>query len=608
MTLPVIGGAFVAMALGVGVAAAVTGRRGTLRLMAATLLASSCVLAWLLLTSDFSVDYVVRTTSLATPWPYRLAGLWGGMEGSLLFYVTLAVGVGSWPALGKVGVRSVALPGVGLLAIVLVLADPFQVLDIPAVDGQGLLAILQHPAMIYHPPILYLGLTSLVVPFALTMEHTFGSLDRAQWRVQTRRWMYVSWTLLTLGMVAGANWAYAELGWGGFWAWDPVENTSLMPWLAATAFVHSSRIEEANGGLTRWNTFMGGLPFVLTVVGVYLTRSGATGSIHSFAEDPAVGVVLIVASALTLGLMIWSSSRVHPGSKWVEGRLNRQGWLGINTVLISLSVVVVAAGSIYPAVRSVFFDETAIVDSTFFVVTMLPIAIGVGVGLGLPTGRTWRPFVVGTLGGAVLGLTAYGPGVGLLLFAPAFGAVVSSAMTFVTGPVRPKQLVHKTAHLGMAILLVGVAGSSFGDDFEGPMRVGDSVEVGGHTVTLVDLSLGESDRYQFVSANFEVGDEMLSPQIRAYESQPLPIAEPVVSSDPVDDVVIAISLLFPDGETVDVSVFVRPLVWWVWFGALVVFGSGLIFLFSKAGAGAEQRRLARAEPQREETTSDTDVL
>ena len=177
----------------------------------------------------------------------------------------------------------------------------------------GLLGILQHPAMIYHPPILYLGLTVLVVPAAFTIESVkLGEVDK-DWVVGARRWLVISWTFLTLGMVAGASWAYIELGWGGFWAWDPVENTALMPWLAITAFLHTSRIQERDGRARRLNVFLSLAAFTLTVLGVYLTRSGSTGSIHAFAEDPVIGRVLVDGSPSTADGQHPSSWRSHYG-------------------------------------------------------------------------------------------------------------------------------------------------------------------------------------------------------------------------------------------------------------------------------------------------------
>ncbi len=605
MTVAEIGSALLMAAIGVALAGLVTGRRGTLRLAALLSALSTLALAYALVSSDFSLDYVVRTTSLATPWPYRMAALWGGMEGSILFYSAMTLAVASFASLGRAGVRAAAAVGLALLGITAVFANPFTTLDVPAVDGMGLLAILQHPAMIYHPPILYLGLTSLIVAFAKTMDKSFGDLELSSWLVETRAWLYFSWTILTVGMVAGASWAYVELGWGGYWAWDPVENTSLMPWLAATVFLHSSRVEEATNSLVRTNTYLAGIPFALTVVGVYLTRSGITGSIHSFAEDPSVGLVLFVSTLLVLGVLSIATLREPRGAPvaWK----GRRGWLNVSAILVSAALAFVTAGSLYPAFRSVFFAETLIVDARFFVLTILPIAVLIAVFLSLAVSRRWALFSWSGAIGAALTAWVYGPGIGLLLTAPAVGSIAVLVADLVGRRPRRRQLSLRMAHLGMAILLFGVAGSSFGEDFEGPMQVGDSVEVSGITITLNEVSSGEEDRYLYVRADFDVDGRGLAPEIRAFEDQSLPVAEPALLSGPSRDVIVATSLLFPDGETVDVSIFVRPLVWWVWAGALLISVAGLTYLLGKGGVDAERRRLARAKPPAAGTTNGTDV-
>jgi cytochrome c-type biogenesis protein CcmF len=499
----------------------------------------------------------------------------------------------------------VSAVGLGLLLVTVFFANPFVVLDLPAVDGSGLLAILQHPAMIYHPPILYTGLVVLVVPFALTMGMAMGEGDRTTWMALVRRWLYLSWVLLTVGMAAGANWAYAELGWGGYWAWDPVENTALMPWIATTAFLHTGRIEESSGRLRRWNVSFASLPFALSVVGVYLTRSGSTGSIHSFAEDPVVGRVLIGGAVLVLVAIVVVALRSERGEPWETFRLDRNGWLGLNAIILTVALVFVAAGSIYPAFVSVFLGQDTTVDVGFFVVTMLPIAVMVATSQTLALRRDWRLFLVGSLvAGAVCALIVEFRA-GVPLMAVALTAVGLIGAGLLTDRPRRRLLVAYLAHLGVAVFLVGVAGSSFGGEFQGAMVPGDAIEVSGHELTLEQVETGEGDRFVFVRAAFDVDGSTLSPEIRAYENQAVPVAEPVVRRGPLEDVILAISLLFPDGETVEVSVFVKPLVSLVWLGVALMALAGLVALFGRVEAVATPRRWATEVQPVEETTSGT---
>jgi cytochrome c-type biogenesis protein CcmF len=602
-----IGPVAVWAAISFAIIALVTGRRWALVVTASSAVAATITVAVALISSDFSLAYVAETTSLSTPWPYRLAALWGGMDGSMLFYAAMTLVVSAIAVKERISIRATAAVGLGLLLITMLFANPFTVLDLPPVDGVGLLAILQHPAMIYHPPILYLGLTTLVVPFALIMAMTLGGGDRAVWMARTRRWLYLSWTVLTVGMAAGANWAYVELGWGGYWAWDPVENTALMPWLAATVFLHTSRIEEATGRLRRWNVMSAGLPFALTVLGVYLTRSGATGSIHSFAEDPVVGRILLISAGFAIVVVLAIALRSPRGEPWGPIRGDRHGWLSLNALLLTAMLVFVAAGSAYPAFLSVFGGRSVSVDSRFFVVTVLPISVAVASSLTLGLLRKWRTFTVSTVIAAVVGVAVSGPRIGLLLLAPAFGSVTAISTALVRRRPQGRLLSAHLAHAGMALFLIAVAASSFGADFNGTMRPGDSVSLAGHELTLRTIETGEEDRYIFVRASFDLDGSPIAPQIRAYEDQSVPVAEPALRSSPLDDVTVAVSLMFPDGETVEVSAFVRPLVMWVWIGAAVMGLAGLVALFAIDGAAGAQRRSAREARLQEETTSGTGV-
>lgn len=605
MSAGVIGPVAIWAAIGLAGIALATGRRWALVTSALSGAAATLVLAIALVAGDFSLAYVAETTSLATPWPYRLAALWGGMDGSMLFYTAMVMVVGGTAIRRPVPVRVVGAVSLGLLLITVFFANPFDVLDVPAVDGEGLLAILQHPAMIYHPPILYLGLTTLVVPFALTIDMAQSGGDRRFWMDRVRRWLYVSWTLLTIGMVAGANWAYVELGWGGFWAWDPVENTALMPWIAATVFLHTSRIEAATGRLRRWNVMFSTLPFALSVMGVYLTRSGATGSIHSFAEDPVVGRILLVSAAVVglLGLVL--AVRSQPGESWGVLRLDRNGWLTANALLLTLALVFITAGSAYPAFVSVFRGEMVTVNSRFFVLTVLPVAVAIAIGLAVSLRRSWNVYLLVAAAAAVVSVAITGWRVGAVLLGPALASVVLLAVGLVKGEKRGRRVTIHLAHLGMAVLLMGVAGSSLGGDFTGSMRPGDSVTVAGHEIVLRGVETGEANRYVFVRADFDLDGAPISPEIRGYEEQATPVAEPALRPGVVDDVIVAVSLLFPDGETVEVSVFVRPLVTWVWAGAGLIGVAGLVALFGKDGAASGPRRSAIAEQQSGETATGT---
>lgn len=570
------------------------------------------ILVVALLTHDFSLDYVVRTTSRATPWPYRISALWGGMEGSLLFYtaLTLTWGVRGVKARGRVEGAVVALVAGGLLLLTLLGANPFQRLDVPAVDGAGLLAILQHPAMIYHPPILYAGLTMLVVPFALTVGRLMNHHSHSRtWLDPTRKWLTWSWTWLALGMAAGANWAYIELGWGGFWAWDPVENTALLPWLAATVFLHASVVFRRDGRLRRWTEAFAMIPFVLSVLGIYLTRSGATGSIHSFAEDPVIGRVLLSAALVVSVVLVVLVAKARPGERWIRLGSGRDTWLAASSGLVTVALVFILVGSAYPAFLQVFWDRDVSVGPRFFVTTVLPVAVVVAgtIGFALRTtwlvhGVTWSRLgwffgVAALVAWAGWSLAIVVEPAGLLVLAVSAGGVI----LVIADLIRRLPLVPLVAHLGLLLVLVGAGASSLGDQFDGSMTVGDTVELGPHRFQLAQVNIGESGRFIFAEGVFRVDDKTLRPQIRAYEDQAVPISEPALSSSPMVDLVVAVTQLGEDGDSFDVRIYVRPMVWWVWLGSLVLFVAGL--LASRDAVSAARRREARAERPEVGTTT-----
>jgi cytochrome c-type biogenesis protein CcmF len=589
-------------------------------LLAALGMAATATLTLLvaLIGGDFALDYVALTTSRATPVPYRFAALWGAMDGSLLFYATLTLAVGAVATrrmpvdLRGIATAVAAAVGCGLLLVTAVLATPFDTLAIPAVDGQGLLAILQHPAMVYHPPILYLGLTVLVAPFAITVAAVARDRVDLDWLRLTRRWMLVSWTLLALGMVAGANWAYVELGWGGFWAWDPVENTGLMPWLAATVFLHTSQVQRRDGRLARWNVAFALAPFVLTVLGVYLTRSGATGSIHSFAESTTIGRILLGAAVVVALFAAAAVVRTAGAASDAEFQLlGRDTWLTANGALLAVALLVVVVGSAYPAYLEVFLDQEVSVPARFFVAALVPIAVVLLLAVPFALRTRWNARRLSAIELAAFAAVAVCAALlaawladstnvaGLVVLGLAVGATALLIVDLVRRRPRGRTLAAHLAHLGIVLVLFGGAASSLGTDFEGAVGVGDRVDVGPYTVRVDEIGTGEGDRYSSVGAtvsllrNGTVVDS-LRPEIRAYEEQPLPIPEPALRSTLRDDVVVSISRVTEDASRVWLSVFLRPMVLWVWIGSLLLALAGLIALLSKDGGGAAPRRAATA--------------
>jgi len=579
---------------------------------------ATVLLAYALVSGDFSLVYVADTTSSLTPASYRVAALWGATEGSLLFLATLMATVGAFalrhlqhtyesllrPAAIVIG--AVVMVTLGAVATI---ASPFVRLAIPAIDGRGLLAILRHPAMLVHPPVLYFGHTILLVPFAVTVGALVkGRVDTA-WLQLVRRWLIVSWTALTLGMLGGSMWAYVELGWGGFWAWDSVENSALLPWLATTAFLHTARLQLRSGAMVRWNAALAMLPFVLTVSGIYLTRSGLTGSVHAFAESTAVGRFTLLLAFCVTATAIFVLVRYPTSTPRRRPRSRREAWYLVNTVALLWIIVVVALGAGYPLVGGTPGDPT-IVSPRWFVLMTFPAVMVVTAGIALSPwagghGLRRRVIRYGALSAAsslAMVLAGWRSPAPLLVGAGAAAAALTIGYELVMRRPGRRHLVAGVAHLGVAVLLIGAAGSSFGAEYHGGVSAGDEISVGDRRISVVTITSGSREDFDYVAAELAVSDGggsgyVLTPEWRAYEGSVLPTPEPALRAGVRADVVAAISRTSDDAVVVWLDVFVRPLVTWVWVGAALIAVSGLLGLATSYGPAARQRRSATATRQ-----------
>jgi len=631
-----------AAACAVAVVASLSDRvdAGARALQAATVFlgVALAALAWALLTGDYTLEYVARATSRSMSWPYRLGSLWSGMEGSLLLWSWL-LAMGTAAAVASLR-RSTALaehlgtkrpldgrfvPSCGGVLVgaatllLLTLADPFARLSFPALDGAGLTPILEHPALLYHPPILYLGQTLLAVPFAVTVAALLrGRLDDV-WLAVARRFALVAWVALTAGMVAGAHWAYQELGWGGFWAWDPVENASLMPWLATTAFLHSAVVTERRG---RWQNCTAGwalAAFALALVGAYLTRSGATGSVHAFAEARAIGIaflaavaVVVIGGALLLGrrrrqLGPEDAGRSGGGDQSApKGVATRETALLVNNALLFAALVVVAAGTLAPSVSKPLGRNEFLVAPRFFAwFTALPALVALalaGIGPSMPWSRqspatlrssSRRQLQVGALGGGlgagvslVLGLATP-----LVLAASAAAGVtialsVTQAVRGLRSGRRGRALAAAVAHLGFALALFGIVGSTAGSETSGPIGPGQQVSLGRYRLVHEGAVEREGERRSSVRVQLGVfvGEHRLGtlrPGLDTYHGpggSGVPLPETALRSTLREDLLVTAVRIDVDRGVAVVEIYRRPLVAWVWLGGILIAAGGALAL------------------------------
>jgi cytochrome c-type biogenesis protein CcmF len=623
------------------------------------LVAATLILVVALVQNDFSLVYVADTSRRSMSAPYRAAALWGGMEGSLLFWTALLAGVSAITS-ARLARRDPALPPLAIAvpaaltsAFALITwgtANPFRLLQIPATDGAGLVPILEHPAMLYHPPLLYLGLVSRAPPFALTLGALRrGTLDAA-WREQTRRLMFAPWIVLAIGMIAGANWAYVELGWGGYWAWDPIENTALLPWLAVTAFLHQS---IRHGERDPSSSDLGGAAlvlaaFVLAIVGTLLTRSGAASSVHAFAQATAVGrallalvIVLTVVCLAVLGAA-WRARRPitaapdaprdvpldvprdAPLDRAPEGSADA-GWLGRDRLLVVHVVLVVAAltlisiGTLSPVIRSLIGGEVTAIDGSYFATMTVPLVwIGL-VAMAIAPGRrpgtslqqiVGGPALVGLLVALSLALAGWTDVVTLLTgglagFAGS-AALLQPGLAWRRGAagasVRQKlaAIGPHVAHAGFALLLLGIAGSTAAQSSTVLLARGQTASVDGVEVRNdgVRVDAPDSDEPKVVVAVHVQrggGERRLEPSITGYRLLGQRLAETALWSSPAGDVQIAVRDAQDNGNAL-LEIHTRPLAPFVWWGGLVLVAGGVLaaassrFRVEPGGEGARIRR------------------
>lgn len=554
-------------------------------------------LAVALVQVDGSLTYVADHTSRATPWRYRLAGLWGGMAGSLLLWTWMAAG---WVVVvGRVIRRRLpdlaggahAVCGAYLAVfcgLLVVVSRPFDRLAIPALDGGGLTPVLLHPAMLYHPPLLYAGAVGLLLPFALAMAaraRPGGSGDG--WLGPAARSARVSLVLLSAGLLAGAHWAYVELGWGGYWAWDPVENGGLLPWLAGVAFLHAavaSRRRDGDRPRARSAAGLASLAFALGLLGSFLTRSGASASVHAFAESRAVGWVLgatlVVATLAAVAVVARQPGR-PPARPW---SMSAGGAVTANNLLLVGLVVVIGFGTVFPVLARWLTGERIVVTGRYFALVATPLAVvllallGVGPRLrwgttaALEVRRRLRPAVVGLVASAVAGIWfADRRPLAIVLVGLAAAA---AALTVAEWRRRPHAR-WPLAHLGVAAMLAGVAGTTTGTQVTASLAPGQEVVVRGWTLRLVDVAPAAApDGGRAAQANLLLrrdGDTVATLRpVALISATGERVSVAALRSTPVSDVQVALRAVGEGGATAVVEIGVHPLMQLLWWGGLLV--------------------------------------
>jgi cytochrome c-type biogenesis protein CcmF len=596
------------------------GRSYALLVLAGALLAAFAM-ERALLTHDFSLTYVADNGSRDTPLLYTFASLWAALEGSIILWSVVlggylvAVVVRFRDRLGDpvVGWATLTMLVVAAFFFALMLgpANPFKELSgaVPA-DGPGPNPLLQnHPLMAIHPPMLYLGYVGFTVPFAFAVAALVTGRVGEGWLSVTRRWTLVAWGFLSAGIVLGAWWSYEVLGWGGYWAWDPVENASFLPWLTGTAYLHSVVVQERRGMLRVWNLSLLAATFSLTILGTFLTRSGVLDSVHSFTESP-IGAWLLGAFAVTVavsvGLIGWRGDRLRAPGR-IDSPVSREGAFLANNVVFAAFAFVVLLGTVYPLIYEALRDQPLSVGRPYFDRMTTPLALTLLFLMAVAPALPWRkasgalvrdrmqwPAWVGA-GAVVVAVAAGARGLAPLVAFGLGGFAAGGALRQLVLSVRAARRTGRplvagivgrsnggmVVHLGVVVVAVGVAASSaYSHSRTVTLEEGESTTLSGHTVTYLGTTTEAADRKTTKRAELEVDGEERAPALHQFRNATQAIGTPSVQWGVVEDVYLTLRAP-PEGDAnaATVGVLVMPLASWLWVGGgIIALGTVLALL------------------------------
>ncbi|MEE3072558.1 MAG: heme lyase CcmF/NrfE family subunit [Pseudomonadota bacterium] len=595
--------------------------------------ASFAALTHAFVTSDFSLRLVVLNSHSAKPMLYKISGVWGNHEGSMLLWVlilTLFGACAAWfggnlPPTLKARVLAVqSAISLAFFAFILFTSNPFLRLAMPPFDGQDLNPLLQDPGLAFHPPFLYLGYVGLSMAFSFAVAALIEGRVDAAWARWVRPWTLAAWVFLTIGIALGSWWAYYELGWGGFWFWDPVENASFMPWLVAAALLHSAIVVEKREALKSWTILLAILAFGFSLIGTFIVRSGVLTSVHAFANDPERGVFILFILAFFMGgaLTLFAARASAMEAKGVFGVVSRESALVFNNILLAVAAFVVFFGTLWPLMAEMFFGRKLSVGAPFFNMAFTPFMVVLGALLPFGSMLSWKranggrvakslvPLVVLAIAVAALAYaiqterTALGP-IGLLLGAwmisgaalDLWGRTGRSGNRFARLFRLPGADWGKAvAHAGLGITFIGIAGLMAWDQEDiRVVNVGEPFELGGYQFVLSDVQQVQGPNYISTTGVVELGKDgrqltTLYPEKRVYPVAQMPTTEAAIDNGFLRDIYVVIGDPQADGGWA-VRTYIKPLANWIWAGSIIMALGGCFSLADRrfrVAAGARK--------------------
>ena len=605
---------------------------------------SFAALTYAFVTSDFSLNLVVANSHTDKPLLYKISGVWGNHEGSLLLWVLILALFGASAAWfganlpPRLRARVLAVQssvGVAFYAFILFTSNPFLRLELPPFNGQDLNPLLQDPGLAFHPPFLYLGYVGLSMAFSFAVAALIEGRVDAAWARWVRPWTLAAWVFLTIGIGLGSWWAYYELGWGGFWFWDPVENASFMPWLIAAALLHSAIVVEKREALKSWTILLAILAFGFSLIGTFIVRSGIITSVHAFANDPERGMFILMILAVFMGgaftLYAFRASAME--AKGVFSTVSRESGLVLNNLLLAVSSFVVFIGTIWPLVAEMFWGRTVSVGPPFFNAAFTPFAFAIAVALPIGAVLPWKRAQLGRamrlmsgvalLTIALLGLFyALGTGrslAGLITLALGVWLVAGAAVDLWQRTGQGREIAAKfgrltrlpradwgkaVAHAGLGITFIGVGALvTYQIEDIRVAQIGEEFDVGAYHLTVRDVREVQGPNYISTMAFVEVAKDgrivdLLTPEKRIYPVAGMPTTEAGIDSGFTRDVYVALGDPQLDGGWA-VRTWIKPFANWIWGGAIIMALGGALSLTDRryrVAAGAARDRAAIGVP------------
>jgi cytochrome c-type biogenesis protein CcmF len=599
---------------------------------------SFAALTYAFVTSDFSLRLVVLNSHTDKPMLYKISGVWGNHEGSMLLWVlilTLFGACAAWfggnlPPSLRARVLSVqSAISVAFFAFILFTSNPFLRLEFPPMNGQDLNPLLQDPGLAFHPPFLYLGYVGLSMSFSFAVAALIEGRVDAAWARWVRPWTLAAWLFLTVGIALGSWWAYYELGWGGFWFWDPVENASFMPWLIAAALLHSAVVVEKREALKAWTILLAILAFGFSLIGTFIVRSGVLTSVHAFANDPERGVFILIILGVFMGgaLTLYAARAGAMEAKGIFSMVSRESALVANNILLAVSCFVVFIGTMWPLIAELFFDRKLSVGAPFFDAAFTPFMVALAVILPLGAVLPWKRASLGRAMQPLWGVLALALAAGALVWVMQTGGRMLAPVGMILvvwlvggaavdvwnrtgrGPLASKLRRLTTlpradwgksvAHAGFGITIFGIAAiTAWQTEDIRVAQVGETFPVGSYEITLNDVRQERGPNYFTTLADMTVtrnGREVahLYPEKRQYPVAQMPTTEAAIDNGITRDLYLVIGDRQDDGAWA-VRTYIKPFANWIWAGCIIMALGGCLSLSDRRYRVAAGARKAAA--------------